>query len=122
MEKISTLIIRDWTLPCFIGVVAREKQAKQAVLINMVLEVSYDPALIADDIEQAVCYEKLKNDIAVALARQHIQLVETAAQLITDIVYTRPAVVAAKIRVEKPEVFPDDVAVGFELITRRDGR
>jgi dihydroneopterin aldolase len=95
-----------------------ERIANQRVRINLELEVTAPPA-IDDDLEKVVCYGEIMTGIRHVVGSGHVNLAETLAERIADMCLADARVRAAKVRVEKLDVFPEAASVGVEIERRR---
>lgn len=109
------LFVRDLELEGRIGVRAHERGRNQRVRINLELTVR-DPALpLADRYANVVCYDEVVSAVRRLVAAGHVNLVETLAERIAALCLEDPRVEAAKVRVEKLDVYPDAAGVGVEI-------
>lgn len=114
------LFIRDLVLPVRIGVHQHERIANQRVRINLELEVTAPPT-IDDDLENVVCYGEIMTGIRHVVGAGHVNLAETLAERIAAMCLADRRVLAAKVRIEKLDVFPEASSVGIEIERRRAG-
>lgn len=109
------LFVRDLELEGHIGVRAHELGRAQRVRINLELTVR-DPAdPLADRYENVVCYDEVVSAVRRLVAAGHVNLVETLAERIAALCLEDPRVEAARVRVEKLDVYPDAAGVGVEI-------
>jgi dihydroneopterin aldolase len=122
------VFLRDMVLGASIGVHAHEHSARQRIRINLDLSVDDDgarklsratPATGPDELSRVVDYEVLANAVRSIVATGHVRLVETLAERIAEACLTDQRVVAARVRVEKLDVFPDAFSAGVEIERRR---
>ena len=138
------LFIRDLRLRGIIGILPRERQTPQEIIVNVLMVVDTRPAAASDAIEDAVNYAavagamgdrilvmhegKVKGeitDVAGAMG-EHVRthrprLVETlAADLAALVLETQPRVQRVRIRVEKPEALDEAAGVGVEIERERE--
>lgn len=111
---IRRVFIRDLVLPGRIGIYRHEQSGPQRIRINLDLEVE-DRAPEADEIDHVVSYEPLVQAAREILAAGHIALLETLAERLAAACLSDPRVRLARVRVEKPDAFPDAEAVGIEI-------
>ncbi len=109
------VFIRDLIGSCALGVHNHEKGTRQRVRINLELSVADDGRPADDHIRDVVCYEEVTDDLRRLLAGPHIHLVETLAEEIADLCFKDSRVTAARIRVDKLDVFADAESVGIEI-------
>jgi dihydroneopterin aldolase len=120
------MFVRDLVLDASIGVYAHEKAAPQRIRVNIDLAVADDgaakmsrAAVGADDLGRVVDYEAFVNLARRVVRTGHVQLVETLAERIADACLADERILAARVRVEKLDVFADAASVGVEIERRR---
>jgi len=109
------VFVRDLVLTCSIGVHRHERIGRQRVRINLDLAVREETALLNDELENVVCYEKITDGVRRIVDREHVKLVETLAEDIATLCLGDRRVRSARVRVEKLDVFPDAASVGVEI-------
>lgn len=115
------LFVRDLVLPCRIGVHQHERVADQRIRLNVELGVDL-PRPVGDDLDNTLCYGEIMTGIRHVVGGGHVNLIETLAERIAEMCLADPRVQAAKVRIEKLEVFPEATSVGVEIERRRSGR
>lgn len=119
-KPLRHVFIRDFILPCQIGVHHHEHGRTQRVRINIDLSVYENDAAIADALEHVVCYEAIIAGIRDIAAAGHLNLVETLAEQIAGFCLKDERTREARVRVEKLDVFTDVGCVGVEITRRRE--
>lgn len=109
------IFLRNFETRISIGVHDFEKQAKQRVVINVDLYLEPGGRILRDHISETVDYDFLRREIAALADSGHFHLQETFCERILAICLARPGVTAARVSSEKPDVYPDCEAVGFEI-------
>ncbi len=115
-----TIFISDLVLDMMIGVYDHEKVSSQPVRINVTMSVQDHIGPINDDYHNVVCYETIANSIKKLVQEEHINLVETLAERISEICLSHLRVNETKVKVEKLSAVEDAASVGIE-ITRSKG-
>ncbi|MBN4016224.1 dihydroneopterin aldolase [Rhodospirillaceae bacterium AH-315-P19] len=113
------VFIRDFILPCQIGVHHHERGRTQRVRVNVDLAVYENAAAIKDRIEEVVCYEAIVAGVRKIAAAGHLNLVETFAEKIASFCLEDARTQEARVRVEKLDVFEDVACVGIEITRQR---
>ena len=120
------VFLRDMVLPASIGVYPHEYAAPQRISVNIDLSVPDDalPGLSRagvgrDELSRVVSYEQVATATRAIVAAGHVMLVETLAERIAESCLEDVRVAAARVRVEKLDVFPDAVSAGVEIERRR---
>ena len=79
------------------------------------LKASHNPAPIDDKLSNVLCYEEIIVKVRNLATAGHLNLVETLAEKIAEMCLSQTDVSAAKVRVEKLDVFADAASVGVEI-------
>lgn len=109
------VFINDLVLECLIGVYRHERDGAQRVRINLDLTVFETPSPIDDKLSNVLSYEDVIIKVRKLATAGHLNLVETLAERIADMCLAEADVSAAKVRVEKLDVFADAASVGVEI-------
>jgi dihydroneopterin aldolase len=110
------LFLRDHELPVRIGVHDFEQRGPQRLRINVELWVPLAQSTPSRDrLEEVVDYDFVRGVIAERVGRGPIGLQETLADELLATLLAHPQVRAARVRTEKPDVYPDCAAVGVEV-------
>ena len=115
LRAIRHVFVRDLEIDAVIGVYEHEKQASQKIVVNVDLTVSEAGQSHDDDLSGVVCYEEVVNRVKTIVSDGHVNLVETMAEKIAAQCLEDPRVLSARIRIEKPDAFPDARSVGVEI-------
>ena len=114
-NSIRHVFIRDLLLTCLIGVYKREQKKPQRIRINLDLAVREGAGPQDDRLSEVVCYEDVATGVRSLVSEGHVNLVETLAERISEMCLKDDKVRAARVRVEKLDVFEDAVSVGVEI-------
>ena len=115
------LFLRDFDVPVRIGIHDFERQGPQRILFNVELFVPLATSTPrGDDIAEVVDYDFVRRRILDRVARGHVQLQETLADEVLQMMLAHPGVRAARVSTEKPDVYPDCAAVGVEVFGIKD--
>jgi dihydroneopterin aldolase len=98
-----------------LGIHGHEKGTRQRVRINLEISVVDTGRPPEDHIRDVVCYEVVADDVRRLLAGPHIHLIETLAEEIAALCFKDDRVVAARVRVDKLDVFADAESAGVEI-------
>lgn len=117
------LYLRDYELPVQIGVHAFEKLGPQRLRFNVELWVPLATSTPrADRLDEVVDYDFVRHTIRERVAAGPIELQETLADELLARLLAHPGVSAARVRTEKPDVYPDCDAVGVEVFGMKASR
>ncbi len=119
--QVYRILVRDLVLPCRIGVYDHERQAPQRVRINAQLLVERG-ATESDELRHVLNYETIVEGIRALARGGHIELIENLAEQVMAVCLASPRALAARISVEKLDVFADAESVGVVLRRRRPTR
>lgn len=109
------VFVRDLELTALIGIYDQEKGAPQRIIVNIDLSVSEGEGPKDDDIGHVVSYEVVVKKVEAIIAAGHINLVETLCEKIAASCLKDKRVVAARVRVEKPDIIKNARSVGVEI-------
>ncbi len=120
------VFLRDLVLTASIGIYPHEHAARQRVRINVDLAVEDDSARALsragvgrDELSRVVDYEQVADTVRAIVASGHIKLVETMAERIAEACLGDKRVHAARIRIEKLDIFADATSAGVEIERRQ---
>lgn len=116
------VFVRGLEMMARLGIHPHEKAAPQRIRMDIELLVQDEaaPADIGpDDFRRVVDYQRLVELARSIVATGHVLLVETLAERIAAAALADPRVEKARVLVEKPEAFPDVIAVGVVVERRR---
>jgi len=114
------ILLSDLTLACRIGVTEEERSERQRLRFNLQLEVRPDPPR-DDKITEVVDYGRLVARIRGVCAEVEFRLLESLSERIAEACFLDERVIGARVRIEKPDRYPDVGGIGSEFEYRRDG-
>ena len=112
------LFVRNLVLAAKIGVHPHEKVRPPRLRVTVELEMAGDPPK-RDELANALDYEHVVAGIRALAVARHINLVETFADAVAQLCLDSAGVIAARVSVEKLDVYPDTESVGVTLERRR---
>ena len=113
--EVRHVFIRDLVLTCLIGVHKHEQKKPQRIRINLDLAVSEKVLISSDRLVDVVCYEDVADGIRSIVKKGHVNLVETLAENVASKCLEDRRVRAARVRIEKLDVFEDAASAGVEI-------
>lgn len=124
MQRCRKLFIRHHEVLARIGIHDFELAAPQRLWIDVDLYVPLiNSTSLADQIDEVVDYDFVRETIAQRLAQGHIGLQETLCDALAHQFLSHPAVVAVRLSTSKPDVYQDCETVGVEVfLTKEVGR
>jgi dihydroneopterin aldolase len=112
-SRLRHVFVRDLELKALLGIYDQEKIEPQRIIVNIDLSVQEGSG--DDDIGHVVSYEIVVKKVEAIIAESHINLVETLCEKIAESCLTDKRVMAARVRVEKPDIIPNARSVGVEI-------
>lgn len=85
------------------GVFEHERRTGQRFVIDLTLGIDVAPAAASDDLQDTVDYGSLVSEVAAAVERDPVDLIETLAQRIADVCLLDARVEWARVTVHKPD-------------------
>lgn len=114
-DRIRHVFVRDLECETLIGIYDHEKVKPQRIVVNIDLSVREADGPMADDISHVVSYEIIVKKVEAILTEGHVNLVETLCEKIAQACLRDRRVLAARVRVEKPDIIPNARSVGVEI-------
>jgi dihydroneopterin aldolase len=111
--RLRHVFVRDLELLAPIGIYDHERQKPQRIIVNIDLSVQEGSG--DDDISHVVSYEIVVKKVEAIIADGHTNLVETLCEKIASACLKDQRVLAARVRVEKPDIIPNARSVGVEI-------
>ena len=115
------LFLRNYEVMINIGVHDFEKRGEQRVLINVDLYIPLAQSTPkADQLEEVVDYDFMRETVAKRMAQGHVHLQETLCDDVARSMLAHPRVRAVRVSTMKPDVYPDCEGVGVEVFQIKD--
>jgi dihydroneopterin aldolase len=109
------VFIRDLEMIASVGVHQFEKIKPQRIRVSIDLTVGPRPPDATDTVDTVMSYENVVKAVRTIVATGHFHLIETLAERIAAECLQHYTVSAAKVKIEKPDIFPDAATVGIEI-------
>jgi 7,8-dihydroneopterin aldolase/epimerase/oxygenase len=113
--RVRHVFVRDLDLMALIGIYDHEKIKPQRIVVNVDLSVQEVAGPMSDEIDHVVSYEIVVKKIEAIVAAGHVNLVETLAEKFAEACLRDKRVLAARVRIEKPDIIPNARSVGVEI-------
>ncbi len=114
-RKTYRIFIRDLEMIASVGVHEHEKIAPQRIRVSIDLNVGPRAPDATDSVETVLSYENIVKTTRAIVATGHFQLIETLAERVAAACLTHYTVKSVKVKIEKPDIFPDAATVGIEI-------
>jgi dihydroneopterin aldolase len=115
MNPLDQIILTGLRASAFHGVLEHERRTGQVFVIDVAVHLSLAQAAESDDLDQTIHYGELAEEIVAAVVRDPVDLIETVAERVADVVLAHERAVFVEVTVHKPsapiEVPFEDVAV-----------
>ncbi len=111
--------LRDHVVVVEIGAFQVERGTTQRVTFDVVVEVSAPSAPLNDDVDRILSYEVLVQAIAIGLAAERLNLLETLAERIAERILHAPQAIRVFLRIQKLDLGPG--ALGVEIVRSKFG-
>ena len=98
-----------------IGIYDAERLAPQRVIIDVELVLDADSAPQADDVNETLNYDLIRNTVMGIVSRQHFDLQETLARALFDALALLPDVTGLRVRTAKPDAYDDCETIAYQL-------
>jgi len=109
--------LRDHIVQVDIGAFQKERGHSQRVMFNIVVEVRPAPMPLDDDVDRILSYDRLTEAIAIELAAERLNLLETLAERLAARILTEPQAMRVFVRIEKLDIGP--YKLGVEIVRSR---
>jgi dihydroneopterin aldolase len=114
-RKNYRIFVRDLEMIASVGVHAHEKLTPQRIRVSVDLNVGPRAPDATDTVDTVLSYENVVKAIRAIVAAGHVQLIETLAERVAAACLTHYSVNSVKVKIEKPDIFPDAATVGIEI-------
>lgn len=100
---------------CSIGIHEFERQTPQRILVDLeiLLDPQHEPQ--ADNIEDALNYDEVRESVISIATSQHFDLQETLARRIFDAVSKMKSVTGLSVQTSKPDIYKDVDCASYKL-------
>ena len=112
MDKV---FIKNLQVETIIGIFNWEREVRQVVSIDLVMEFDNKIAAKSDDIEDALDYKKIGKKVSSYVERSKFKLVERLAEQIAKLVLKEFPVSSVTISVTKPGALRGSESVGISI-------
>jgi dihydroneopterin aldolase len=116
-QPLNRISLRDYVVEVEIGAFQAERGHTQRICFNIVVEVTPLADPIEDDVDRILSYDRVTEAIAIELAAERLNLLETLAERIAERVLREPQARRIFVRIEKLDRGPG--ALGVEIVRAR---
>ena len=116
-----TVFIKNFIIEEIIGFYKHEKEKKQKIIFNIVLDIDQSSLPNEKDIKSIVDYEKITNKLENLTKSKKYNFLESLAEDSFKEIFEDKRINSVKIKIEKPEAIKNAGSVGVEVFkTRKD--
>lgn len=116
-----TVFVKDFIIEEIIGFYKHEKEKKQKIIFNIVLDIDQRSLPDEKDIKSIVDYEKITNKLENLTKSKKYNFLESLAEDSFKEIFEDKRINSVKIKIEKPEAIKTARSVGVEVFkTRKD--
>ena len=116
MNPLDQIILKGLRASAFHGVLAEERRVGQVFLIDVTVSLDLSAAAETDDLAQTIHYGELAEQIVAAEESDPVDLIETVAERVAQVVLAHPQAFLADVTVHKPSA---PISVPFEDVAVR---
>ncbi len=98
-----------------IGAYEWEKSIKQKIRFDLEMRHDNRPAALDDDLDKALDYAALSQKVMHHAEQNHVELVETMAEQVAQLILAEFPVHSVKVRLTKPDAVANAAGVGVEI-------
>tara|TARA_R110002167_G_scaffold6896_3_gene32547 strand:+ start:1761 stop:2159 length:399 start_codon:yes stop_codon:yes gene_type:complete len=113
------VLIHELELAASIGVFDWEKKIKQRLVFSLELYCDFTKATLTDDIDDAVNYAQVCQEIETLLSLKHYQLLEYLAERVCHQLFDSFPISAIQLTINKPEAVSKTKSVGVSVFRER---
>lgn len=117
----NRIYIRELALRCIIGVFPEEREKRQDVIINVVMDCDIRRAAETDQLEDTVDYKTIKLAIVALVEGSDFNLIETLADRVADLCLRDTKVRSVTVTIDKPGALRFARSVAVELTKNAEG-
>ena len=115
-----TVFIKDFIIEEIIGFYKHEKEKKQKIIFNIVLDIDQSSLPDEKDINSIVDYEKITNKLENLTKTKKYNFLESLAEDSFKEIFEDKRINSIKIKIEKPEAIKSAGSVGVEIFKARE--
>lgn len=111
----NKLFIHDLRITTFIGLLPWERRSEQEIFLNIEMSADFAEAIKNDALKYTIDYAKVAEQVRNFVKTTQLNLIETLADKIADLILKNFSVEYVKIEIKKPSALPEAKYVGFVL-------
>ena len=117
----DAIIIEGLKVETVVGCFAWERQIQQQLMLDLIIATNLSQAAASDELQDTLNYAEICSISAQVIQQAAPKLIEHAAQLVLDALFTTfAAVESITITIRKPAIIPEANSVGIRLERHRN--
>lgn len=121
--NVGKISVQDLDFEAILGVFPFERKRPQPVRLNFSLWMDFEQIAEKDSLESTVDYASLSRDLVEFVQESKFELVETLVYKVAErLLAASPLILAAQVRIEKPEAIPHAKGSAAEIRLERNER
>jgi dihydroneopterin aldolase len=113
------MAITDFELSLRVGIHDWEREAPQRVLINIEMFARDGRQGPQNGLESVIDYDYIRRSLIEWPTRPQVDLIETLLEELVDLCFQHPRVLACRVSLVKPDIFPEAKSAGVEIFRVR---
>jgi 7,8-dihydroneopterin aldolase/epimerase/oxygenase len=114
-----TVLIKDFLIEEIIGIHEHEKENKQKIIFNIVIDVNQNTLPDESNLSSIVDYEKITNKLKNLAKNKNYNFLESLAEDSFKEIFEDRRINSVKIKIEKPDAISNANSVGVEVYKSR---
>lgn len=114
MNPMDEITLTGLRASAFHGVLEQERRTGQVFLIDVTVYLPLRDAATTDDLDRTVHYGDLAERVVAAVETDPVDLIETVAERVAEVVLSYPLAIATRVTVHKPSA---PIAVPFDDVS-----
>ncbi len=109
------IVFKQLSFPVSIGVLPHEREGQQQLLIDLEIELRPDMPDPQEDVAKVLNYDGIRGRIVALAQAKHHNLLESLSRELLSIFEDERDIIRVRLSVQKPDVYADIAAVGYEI-------
>lgn len=114
------IFIRQLEIETIIGVYKHERDARQLIILDIEMQYDCQQAAYSDNLNYALDYHKLSNDVHAFASQTSFQLIEALANSIASFILKNKSIRQLKLTLSKPNALEKTTNVGIIINRTND--
>ena len=115
-----SVLIKDFSINEIIGIHKHEKENKQKIIFNIVINVNQNTLPDDNNLSSIIDYEKITNKLHNLAKNKNYNFLESLAEDSFKEIFQDKRINSVKIKIEKPDAISNAKSVGVEVFKSRN--